>query len=191
MTAMICLLRGVNLGGHNMIKMEALRALCESLGHRSVQTYIQSGNVVFQTNETDAAKLAAKIESAIEKQHAFRPDVVLRTAGEMRSVVAKNPFAKRKGIEPAKLAVTFLASEPVAEIQDAVRKIKPDVEELYLIGRELYIYFPDGQGRSKLVPVLARAMKNSGTARNWNTVMKLLEMADKLEGARQGTKAAS
>jgi uncharacterized protein (DUF1697 family) len=184
MTALICLLRGVNVGGHNMIKMDALRTLCESLGHRNVQTYVQSGNVVFQTDERDSAKMAAKIESAIEKKHGFRPDVVLRTAGEMRSVVAKNPFAKRKGIEPAKLAVMFLASEPVAEIQDAVRKIKPDVEELFMIGRELYIYFPSGQGRSKLVPVLAKVLKDSGTARNWNTVMKLLEMAEKLEGTQ-------
>jgi len=181
MTAMICLLRGVNVGGHNQIKMDALRALCESLKLCNAQTYIQSGNVVFQTGECDTAKLAAKIGSAIEKKHGFRPDVVLRTADEMREVIAKNPFAKRKGIEPAKLAVTFLASGPLAEVQDAVRKIKPDVEELHLIGRELYIYFPDGQGRSKLVPVLARAMKNAGTARNWNSVMKLLEMAEKLE----------
>ena len=75
----------------------------------------------------------------------------------------------------------FLAREPEPAIQDAVRKIRPDVEELHLLGRELYIYFPDGMGRSKLVPLLARALKNTGTARNWNTVMKLLEMAEKLE----------
>lgn len=180
---MIALLRAVNLGGYNMIKMDALRALCESLGHCDVQTYVQSGNIVFRTKERDAAKVARKIEDVIEKKHGFRPDVIVRSTAQMCEVVAKNPFSGRKGIEPAKLAVTFLAKEPASEVQDAVRKIKPDVEELFLIGRELYIYFPDGQGRSKLVPVLARVLKNSGTARNWNTVMKLLEMAQKLEGA--------
>jgi len=180
MTAMICLLRGVNVGGHNQIKMEALRVLCESLKLRKAQTYIQSGNVVFQIKEGDATKLAARIESAIEKKHGFRPDVILRSTHEMRDVIARNPFANRKGIEPNKLAVMFLAREPETSVQDAVRKIKPDVEELHLIGRELYIYFPDGMGRSKLVPLLAKALKNSGTARNWNTVVKLLEMAEKL-----------
>ena len=79
MTAMICLLRGVNVVGRNQIKMDALRTLCESLNLRNAQTYIQSGNVVFQTKEGDPAKLAARIESAIEKKYGFRPDVVLRT----------------------------------------------------------------------------------------------------------------
>jgi uncharacterized protein (DUF1697 family) len=181
MAAMICLLRGVNVGGHNQIKMDALRTLCESLKLCNPQTYIQSGNVVFQTKETDAAKLAAKIEAAIEKKHGFRPDVVLRSAAEMREVIARNPFSKRKEVEPNKLAVMFLAHEPERVIQDAVRKINPEVEELHLLGRELYIYFPDGMGRSKLPAVLARALKSSGTARNWNTVVKLLEMAEKLE----------
>jgi uncharacterized protein (DUF1697 family) len=183
MTAMICLLRGVNVGGHNKIKMDALRALCESLKLCNVQTHIQSGNVVFQTKERDAAKLAVKIEDAIEKKHGFRPDVVLRTASEMRDVIARNPFSKRKGIEPNKLAVVFLASEPTTESRAAVLALKPDPEELHLLGREIYIYFPDGMGRSKLVPLLARALKNSGTARNWNTVVKLLDMAESMKNS--------
>lgn len=184
MTAMIALLRGVNVGGHHQIKMEVLRALCESLGLCNPQTYIQSGNVVFQTKERDTAKLSAQIESAIEKKHGFRPDVVLRTAGELREVIAKNPFAKRKDIEPNKLIVTFLAAEPTAESRATVLALKPDPEELRLHGRELYIYFPDGMGRSKFPAVLGKALKNTGTARNWNTVTKLLEMAEGLEKAR-------
>jgi uncharacterized protein (DUF1697 family) len=182
MTAMICLLRGVNVGGHNQIKMDALRALCESLKLCNAQTYIQSGNTVFQTKESDAVKLATRIENAIEKKHGFRPDVILRTADEMRVVIARNPFANRDAIEPNKLAVMFLAHEPDKAIQEAVHKIKPEAEELHMLGRELYIYFPDGMGRSKLVPLLSRALKSAGTARNWNTVVKLLEMAEKFEG---------
>ncbi len=181
MIAMICLLRGVNVGGHNMIKMDALRELCESLGHCNVQTYLQSGNVVFQTSERDLASLAARIEAAIEKEHGFRPDVVLRTVAEMREVVAKNPFARRKGIEPGKLIVTFLATEPSAESRAAVLGLKPDPEEIRMNGRELYVYFPNGSGRSKLVPLLSRALKNKGTGRNWTTVCTLAEMAEKLE----------
>jgi uncharacterized protein (DUF1697 family) len=181
MIAMICLLRGVNVGGHNMIKMHTLRALCESLGHCDVQTYVQSGNVVFRTKERDVAKVAKKIEDAIEKQHGFRPDIILRTAAEMREVIARNPFAKRAGIEPAKLIVTFLASEPTTESQAALLELKPKPEELRLNGREVYAYFPDGMGSSKFTPILSRTLKNKGTARNWNSVLKLLEMAEVLE----------
>jgi len=181
MTTIIALLRGVNVGGHNMIKMDVLRALCESLGHCNVQTYVQSGNVVFRTRERDVAQIAAKIESAIEKKHGFRPDVILRSAAEMREVIARNPFAKRKGIEPGKLIVTFLADEPTAETKKAVLALKPNPEEIRVNGRELYIYFPDGSGRSKLVPTLSKVMKSKGTGRNWTSVSTLLEMAEKLE----------
>ncbi|MGA9564194.1 MAG: DUF1697 domain-containing protein [Candidatus Korobacteraceae bacterium] len=182
MTTIIALLRGVNVTGNHMIKMADLRALCESLGHCNVQTYVQSGNVVFQTKGRDAAaKIAAKIEGAIEKTHGFRPDVVLRTVPEMREVIAKNPFAKRKDIEPGKLIITFLATEPTAESRAALSLLKPDPEELCANGREVYVHFPDGMGRSKFVPVLGRALKGKGTARNWNTVTKLLEMAEELE----------
>lgn len=181
MTAMICLLRGVNVVGSNQIKMDALRALCESLKLCKAQTYIQSGNIVFQTGERDHAKLTARIESAIEKQHGFRPDVVLRTAAEMRAVIARNPFDKHNGIEPSKLIVTFLATEPAAVTRTALLALEPDPEEMHMNGREIYVYFPDGMGRSKFAALLARKLKNTGTARNWNTVVKLLEMAEKLD----------
>ena len=183
MPAIISLLRGVNVGGHNKIKMDELRTVYESLGLRDPQTYVQSGNLVFHSKVRDLVLLARRIEDAIETKFGFRPDVVLRTTSEMREVVAKNPFAKRRGLDPSKLAVTFLAEDPAAAVREAVLVIKADPEELHLRGRELYIYFPDGMGRSKLVPALSRALKNSGTARNWNTVTKLLAMAEALEAA--------
>lgn len=181
MSAIISLLRGVNVGGHNKIKMDELRALCESLGLRDAQTYVQSGNVVFNSKEKNLARLAGKIEDAIEKKCGFRCDVILRSAPEMKDVVARNPFARRRDLNPGKLVVTFLAEDPGASVRQAVLALKAGPEEVHMHDRELYIYFPDGMGRSKLVPVLTRALKNSGTARNWNTVMKLLEMAEALE----------
>src|SRR5437762_13357712 len=105
MTVIISMLRGVNVGGHNNIKMDALRALYESLKLRAPQTYVQSGNVIFKTDERDIARLAKRIEDGIERKFGFRPDVVLRTAAEMKDVVARNPFAKRRGIEPGKLQI--------------------------------------------------------------------------------------
>ena len=185
MPVFVSLLRGVNLGAHNRIKMDALRDLYESLGLTDVKTYVQSGNVVFRAKEKDEAKLRSRIEIAIEKKFGFRPDVVLRTTAEMREAVAKNPFAERRGIEPDKLLVTFLAEEPSAEAKKKLAGIKADPELLYLLGRELYIYFQEGLARPKL-PWMAvvKTLKTTGTGRNWNSVEKLLEMAEELEASR-------
>ena len=179
MPVVISMLRGVNVGGHNMIKMDALRALYESLKLRHPQTYVQSGNVVFQTEAADLAKLAKKIEDAIERQFAFRPPVILRTAPELRDVIARNPFEKRSGINPAKLLVAFLAADPAPEARDKLLAIECAPDELHFSGRELYIYFPDGQGRAALKWAhVDKALKLLYTGRNWNTVTKLLEMAE-------------
>jgi uncharacterized protein (DUF1697 family) len=182
MPVIICMLRGVNVGGRNMIKMDALKALCVGLKLKDPQTYVQSGNVIFSSGEKDLTKLAKRIQDAIEKAVAFRPGVVLRTLAELQEVVARNPFAKRSGIEPGKLLVNFLADDPGKEAREKVLAIKVGPEELHLIGREAYIYFPNGQGRSKFPwPAIERTLGMSGTGRNWNTVTKMLEMAEKVE----------
>jgi uncharacterized protein (DUF1697 family) len=109
----------------------------------------------------------------------------LRTAAEMRDVIARNPFGKRRGIEPSKLLVSFLASDPGAEAREKVRRMKCDPEELRIEGRELYIHFPNGAGRSKLNWAgLGKMLKTAGTGRNWNSVTKMLEMAGKLEASK-------
>ncbi len=178
MNSWIALLRGVNVGGRNQVSMESLREICVSIKLRHPQTYIQSGNVVFGSPETDPAKLAQRIESAIEQRCSFRPSVMLRTAAEMRDVVERNPFAGRNNIEPARLAVFFLPETLAEKIAQKVRTINVGPEEIHPSGRELYIYFPDGQGKSKLQPVLERTLKMPATARNWNTVVKLLSLAE-------------
>lgn len=184
MTVVIGLLRGVNVGGHNQISMEKLRAICVSLGLRNPQTYIQSGNVVFGTAARDLAKLAVRLESAIDDQLGFRPSVILRTADELRKIGELNPFAKRPDFNPAKLAVFFLVETPAADLRSKLAAIKVGPEEIQSDGQELYIYFPDGMGRSKLPPVLDRILRMPATARNWNTVNKLLEMADGHPGSK-------
>ena len=181
MPVIICMLRGVNVGGHNMIKMEALKALCVSLKLKDPQTYVQSGNVIFKTEEKDLEKLARRIQDAIEGKIGFRPNVMLRTAAELQQVVARNPFAKRSGIEPGRLLVNFLASDPGKDAREKALAIKIGPEELHLAGREAYIYFPNGQGRSKLPwAAIERALGTSGTGRNWNSVTKMLEIAEKM-----------
>ncbi|HSS98014.1 MAG TPA: DUF1697 domain-containing protein [Terriglobales bacterium] len=182
MPIVICLLRGINVGGHGKIKMDVLRALCESVGAENPQTYIQSGNVVFKTREKNLKLLARKIEDAIEKEAGFRPSVILRTATELSETLAKNPFAKRAGLEPAKLLITFLAEEPDPMALKELSKIEIHPEEMKVSGKEAYIYFRDGMGRSKFPwPRVGKILGSTGTGRNWNTANKLLEMAKKLE----------
>ena len=184
MGVMISMLRGVNVGGHNMIKMEALRALFVSLKLRDAQTFIQSGNVIFRTDERDVAALTKRVQSGIERSFGCCPDVIFRTLAEMRDTVARNPFAKRRDIEPSKFLVTFLSSEPAAAARAAALKMMAGPDELRIHGRELYIYYASGLARPT-VPWMSvvKTLKTTGTGRNWNSVTKMLEIAEKLEAS--------
>jgi uncharacterized protein (DUF1697 family) len=182
MAVVISMLRGVNVGGHNRIKMDALRALYQSLKLRDAQTYIQSGNVIFRTEERDLVLLAKRIQNGIAREFGVRCEVILRTSSELRKVMARNPFAARRGIDPSRLLVLFLAGEPGAEAGERVLRIKTEPEELHMNGREVYIYYPNGMARPKVSwAVIEKTLKTPGTARNWNSVTKLLEMATQLE----------
>jgi uncharacterized protein (DUF1697 family) len=182
MTVLISLLRGVNLGGHRKVKMDELRALYESIGFEDVQTYINSGNVLFRTAGRDLVRLRKRIEDAIESACGFRSDVILRTPSDLRGVIVRNPFTARPAMDPSKLAIHFLAADPSADDREQVLAINAAPEELRIHGRELYIYYPNGMGRPKLsLPLVEKTLRTSGTSRNWNTVRKLLEMAEKLE----------
>src|SRR5947209_1532813 len=152
MAVIISMLRAVNVGGHNRIRMDALRAVYESLGLKDARTYVQSGNVIFRTQARNLNLLAPRIEKAIESTFGFRSDVILRTTSELREVIARSPFATRQDIDPARLLVTFLAADPGAEARENLRKIKASPEELWIDGRELYIYYPNGMARPGLSP---------------------------------------
>lgn len=185
MPAFIAMLRGVNLGPHRRIKMEALRETCQKLKLRDSVTYLQSGNVVFRTDEQDLDGLTQCLQKAIARKFGFSSDVILRTASEMRKVIAANPFAKRRDIEPSRLLVTFLANDPGEDARKLVRKMKTEPEEVWIDGREIYTYFPNGMARPTVSwAAIERVLKTSGTARNWNSVTKLLEIAEKLEATR-------
>ena len=182
MAVLISMLRGVNLGPHNRIKMDALRAVYESLKLEEPRTYVQSGNIIFRTKEKDLPKLAVKIQDAIEKKFKCRPDVVLRTTDELKKAIAATPFADRPDLEPGKILVTFLAGKPTQEAEANLAKFKDYPEELHLKGREMYIYFPNGAGKSKLPwSSVGKLLKVTGTARNWNSVTKMLDIAEEME----------
>jgi uncharacterized protein (DUF1697 family) len=184
MPVVISMLRGVNVGGQHHLEMNSLRTLYASLDLLNAQTYIQSGNVVFATQESDLPRLATRIESAIERSAGFRPNAILRTVPEMTSVIERNPFAARPDLDPAKLLITFLARDPGPQARGRLRTIPAGPEELHFKGREVYTYFPNGIGKAKLSPALLERLLNiASTGRNWNTVTKLLEMARALEAS--------
>jgi uncharacterized protein (DUF1697 family) len=186
MPVVISMLRGVNVGGHHRIKMDALCAIYKSLKLENPCTYVQSGNVIFRTKEKNFALLCEKISAAIEREVGFRPEVILRTPDEFRAAIANNPFAKQASLEPGKLHISFLAVDPVREAQKNLLALKPTPEELQLIGRELFIYFPNGAGQSKLPwSSLEKHLGTPGTARNWNSVTKMLAMAEEMEAEQQ------
>ncbi len=172
MTAFVALLRAVNVGGTGKLPMVELKGMCEAAGLASVKTYIASGNVVFQTKKTEA-QVKAALEKALAAYAGKPVGVMVRTAAEMGEVLARNPFKKM----PANRTATFFLDGAPAE--DALQAISNRTTEEVRLGlREIYAFYPDGMGQSKLkIP----AVKN-GTARNMNTVAKLAEMAGELQG---------
>jgi uncharacterized protein (DUF1697 family) len=184
MPVLISMLRGVNVTGYNKIKMDALRALYESLKFESPRTFITSGNVIFRTRQKNSPALAKKIQNAIETAFGFRPEVILRTTDELRSAIAASPFPSHRNLHPSKILVTFLTGEPGLEVHATLLGLKGYREELYLKGRELYIYFPDGVGNAKLPwSKVEKLTQTTGTARNWNSVMQMLAIAEEMEAA--------
>lgn len=180
MGVFICMLRGVNVGGRNRIKMDRLRALCESLKLRDACTHLQSGNVIFKAPDREPSAMARRLETAIERDLGFHSDVILRTPSEMKDAISRNPFANRS-LDASRILVYFLASEPSAEARAKAAQIKSGPEELHIHARELFVYFPNGMARPKLsMAAVDRALKTPGTGRNWNTVTRLLEIAESL-----------
>jgi uncharacterized protein (DUF1697 family) len=185
MPAVIAMLRGVNLVSYQRIRMDALKSLCLSLGLRDVQTYIQSGNIVFRDRGEDSVTVAQRLEEKMEAEFGFRPAVIVRTASEMRKVIAKNPFAGRAAIDPSRLLVVFLNNAPTRPARDQLLALPCEPEELRISNRELYIYYPDGMARPKIPLVrIEKVLQCSSTGRNWNTVNKLMAMAEALENLK-------
>lgn len=185
MPVLISMLRGINNVGSNRVKMDALRALYESLGFQDPRTCVQSGNVIFRTRARSHTVVATRIQDGIGRAFGFRPAVLLRTADELRKTVAANPFARRRNVEPSKFLVTFLAGKPAPGATDTLTAFKHYPEEIHLKGRELYIYFPNGVGESKLPwSSVEKLLGVAGTARNWNSVTKILAIAESLEAGK-------
>lgn len=177
MAKYISLLRGINVGGHKRIKMVHLKACYESLGFINVRTYIQSGNVIFEIDESDPSKLVNLIENKIEETFGFSVPVLIRTESEFQRILENNPFCRERKEDTTKLHVTFLSEPPSDFSLEPLEKFREESEELVLVGNEIYLFVPKGLGRTKLNnSVLEKKYKILTTTRNWKTVNKLYEL---------------
>ncbi|MFM2293681.1 MAG: hypothetical protein RLZZ350_94 [Verrucomicrobiota bacterium] len=175
----IAMLRGINVSGQKLIKMERLRAVLAELGLVDVQTYIQSGNVVFKTAKQSADALAKKIADKILRDFGFPVPALIRTADEMAAVVAANPFLKTASADESKLHVTFLSNQAPAAAEKTLAGLATKSEWFHVCSREIYLCFPAGYGSTKLSnAAIEKKLSVQATTRNWKTVNVLAEMGE-------------
>ena len=179
MTIHIALLRGVNVGGHQPVAMSALRDLLTELGFAGARSLLQSGNLVFRSDARTAAGLERMLELDAGKRLGLQADFLIRTAKEWKEVVARNPFRKEAERDPSHLVVMFLKSATNLKDVKAVQAALAGPEMIKADGRQVYIVYPSGIGRSRLSNTfLERKLGIRGTARNWNTVIKIAALAN-------------
>lgn len=178
MTTYLALLRGINLGPRNNIRMADLRELVESLGHKNVRTHILSGNVLFESHRRDTRRLERELEKAINERFGFNIAVLVRTRDELEEIVRKNPLPHATQ-EGRRLFLLFLSKNPS---RDRIREIDAEAykpEEFEVADRAIYAWFRQGLQGSRLAGALSdKRLGVTVTNRNWNTVTKLLELAD-------------
>lgn len=176
MTTWIVLLRGVNVGGNNRLAMSDLRHLVTTLGHIDVSTYIQSGNIVMTSARSDRAGIATEICAGIATSFGPTVSAVLRTPDELRNALATNRFSAA-GIDGKHVYITFFSDEPSPEDVAVLEHDRFLPDQFEVVGSELYGYYPDGSGRSKMtLDYFEKRLHVHGTARNLNTVAKLIEL---------------
>ena len=176
MPRVIALLRAVNLGPVNRVKMADLRAALEGAGYEDVRTLLQSGNVVLSSDKRPDA-VAREMEKLIARDFGVETDVIVRTRDELAAAIERNPIAEADD-QPKRCQVSFLSGEPDAAAAARVSDIDLAPERFEISGREIYAWHPEGLQRSKLARALGDGLGVTATARNWNTVKKLLELAD-------------
>jgi uncharacterized protein (DUF1697 family) len=174
MTTYIALLRAINLAGRNMVSMAALRDMLATMGFADCQSLLQSGNVVFKSRARASTQIERQLEAELRRTLDVDTDFMVRTADEWSDLVASNPFPKEAARDPGRLIVMILKDAPAPASVKALQASIKGREVVRAVGRQAYIVFPDGQGRSRLTtPIIEKHLGTRGTGRNWNTVLKL------------------
>jgi uncharacterized protein (DUF1697 family) len=177
MQTYISILRGINVGGQKKVRMAVLKSLYETLGLGNVQTYVQSGNVVFDSEEQDAEKLRKSIEAQIETTFGFSVPVLIRTADDLQRVIESHPFANE---EPIRVLVTFLYETPEQSKWDELSLYQDQMDQFALGEHEIFLFCPGGYGRTKLSNnFFEKKLGVIATTRNWKSIITLYEMASK------------
>ncbi|MCY4061743.1 MAG: DUF1697 domain-containing protein [Chloroflexi bacterium] len=177
MTVAVSLLRGINVGGRNKIRMADLRELYRGLGLSNVQSLLQSGNVLFEAAATDLAGVGQELEAAIRANFGLDIHIILRSSSEFHEIFSRHRFCDEQLLEPRKIAVVFLSDTADSAAVDQLRESNPGREIMQAVGRELYIFYTDGMARSKLDSSrIERALRVHSTARNWNTCKRISKL---------------
>lgn len=179
MQTYISILRGINVSGKNLIKMNLLKDLYESLGFSPVITYIQSGNVVFRANQTSAAELEKIISAAITTKFSLTIPVIVMEPAELKAIVAQNPFTTKRSEDIEKLHITFLSQSPKLESINLLNSNTYLPDEFFISEKAVYLYCPNGYGKTKLTNTFFESkLKVSATTRNMKTAMELLRISE-------------
>jgi uncharacterized protein (DUF1697 family) len=179
MAFQIAILRGINVGGHNKVAMSDLRELCEGLGLADAKTVLQSGNLVFQSKRLTGLALESLLERETAKRLAVSADYLVRSLAEWEQVISRNPFPKAAKDDPSHLVVMFLKTAPLAERVEVLRASIKGPEIIQSDEKQLYVVYPAGIGQSKLTgSLIEQKLQTRGTARNWNTILKLLSLCE-------------
>ena len=176
MLVYVALFRGINVGGKNKIPMKDLTEILEARGYAAVRTYIQSGNVLFQSSPSKVVNFTRDVGEAIRKSHGFQPGIMVLDVKKLEKAINANPFPDAEG-KPKSLYLYFFAHTPKQPDIKGFNQVKSASESFQLIGNVFYLHAPEGVGRSKLATRVEKLVGVEATARNWNTVTKLLEMA--------------
>jgi uncharacterized protein (DUF1697 family) len=176
MNTCIAFFRGINVGGNNMLPMKSLAALMTKLGYDGVQTYIQSGNVVFRSDKKDAAVIEEHIAGAVTKAHGFKPRILVLSDRALLKAIKENPFPDATANHKS-LHLWFLAAPCSKPRLDAIEELKARNESFVLTKSVFYFHAPDGIGKSKLAGRIEKLLGVDATARNWQTVTKVSEIA--------------
>ena len=174
MATYIAVLRAINLSAHNRIAMADLRTMCEKIELANANTLLVSGNLVFESRTTSTAKLERLLEAASTKHLGVTTDYFVRSAKEWQAIIGANPFPAEARNDPARLVMMCLREAPSAAAVKALQSAITGRETVFAKGKQAYFIYPDGMGNSKLsIAMIEKAFGTRGTARNWNTVLKL------------------
>lgn len=178
MITYIALLRGINVSGHKLIKMERLREVLTMEGFAHVRTYIQSGNIIFQSQETNEQKLETQISEAILKHFGFEVPVRITTLEELERIRNANPFIDENAVDPTQPYVAFLSEIPQSEKQNDFEQLTFALDRFVFLERVIYLWYADSAANTKLTNnVIESKLKVKATSRNFKTLLKLIELA--------------